>query len=283
MALRTSTPIRIDGILNEPIWQRPGVRDFIQREPQEGVQPSEETRLWVAYDDHALYIAVQMYDSAPDSIVGRLVRRDAISESDYVYVGIDSDFDRRTAYYFGTDPTGSLDDGTIYDDNKLDASWDGIWDVASHVHERGWSVEFRIPFSQLRFDSKTNGVWGIESNRRIHRKNEEVYLVLHPRNDEVRVSRWRELHGLEDIAPPSRIEIIPYLAGTAKYLKRPPVAPFNQGRKDPFILGRDYLGNVGLDFKVGLTGNITLDGSVNPDFAQVEVDPAVVNLSQYET
>ena len=281
-ALPVTGAVRIDGILTEPTWRRPGTRGFIQREPDEGKASAYETEAWISYDDHALYVAARMMDSAPDSIVSRLVRRDSEFESDWFYVFLDSDGDRLTGNYFGTNPSGSLDDGLIFEDTHRDPTWDGIWDVDVHRSSDGWSVEFRIPFSQLRF-SDSSRVWGIEFHRRIHRKNELSYLVLHPRNDVVRVSQWAELKGLERITPPSRLEIIPYLAGTAKFVQQPPVDDFNEGREDPFVLGRDFFGRAGLDLRLGLSGDFTFDGTINPDFAQVEVDPAVVNLTAFET
>lgn len=281
-AIRSHDRIRIDGLLTEPIWDRKGEDRFVQREPNEGANPSERTEVWIAYDDDALYVAARMEDSRPDSIVGRLARRDSDPESDHIAFGIDAGHDKRTAHYFIVNPVGAIQDGTLSNDTQLDGSWDGVWEVAVQVDERGWSAEFRIPFSQLRFSRQDRYVWGIEFSRRIHRRNEESFLVLHPRTDFVRVSRWPELHGIEGIEPPARIELLPYVAGTAKFLEQPPVASFNAGRKDPFVVGRDFFGNVGADAKIGLDGDLTLGLSLNPDFAQVEVDPAVVNLTAYE-
>lgn len=282
-AVRVTSPVFVDGVLNEPVWARAGISGLIQREPHEGEPASEKSEIWFAYDDDALYVAARLSDSAPDSILGRLVRRDAEFQSDFVRIGIDPNLDRNTAYYFGTNPSGSINDGIYYDDNKTDDSYDPIWDVAVGRDDRGWTAEFRIPFSQLRFEARENATWGVEVLRRIHRRNEESLLVLHPRNDDIRVSRWCLLTGLRNITPPPRIEIMPYAATTGKFLPAPPVAAFNQGRKDPFVFGRDYSLNLGADAKIGLSGDFTLDASLNPDFAQVEVDPAVVNLTAFET
>ncbi len=281
-AIRLSERVVIDGGLSETVWQRPGTKGFIQREPREGSPASEETEVWIAYDDGALYVAARMYDSRPDSIIGRLARRDEDSESDHFAVGIDAAHDKRTAYYFIVNPAGAIRDGTFSNDTRTDGGWDGVWEVAVKMDNRGWTAEFRIPYSQLRFPKQDWYVWGIEFFRRIQRKNEESYLVLHPRNDQVRVSRFPELHGIEGIEPPARIEVLPYVAGTGKFLEKPPVDAFNAGRSDPFVLGRDYTASVGADAKIGLAGDVTLDVSLNPDFAQVEVDPAVVNLTAYE-
>ncbi|MEX2115840.1 MAG: DUF5916 domain-containing protein [Bacteroidota bacterium] len=282
-AIRVIGTISLDGILDEPEWLRPGTLVLIQREPHEGMPGSEETEAWFAYDDDALYVAVRLSDRAPDSILGRLVRRDEDFESDFIYIGLDPKLDRNTGYYFGTNPSGSINDGIIYDDNKNDDSYDPVWDVAVGREAGAWTAEFRIPFSQLRFQESEEHVWGVDLQRRIHRKSEESLLVLHPRNDEIRVSRFSRLTGLRGLRPPSRIEVLPYAAATGKFLPSPGVAAFNQGRKDPFVFGRDYFGTVGADAKIGLSGDFTLDASINPDFAQVEVDPAVVNLTAYET
>ena len=281
-AVRVVDPIRVDGKLLESTWRRAGTRGFIQREPDEGRASAFETEVWVSFDDDALYIAARMRDPAPGLIVSRLVRRDTEFESDWFYVFLDSNGDRLTGYYFGTNPSGSLDDGLIYDDTQRDPTWDGVWDVDTDINPGGWTAEFRIPFSQLRFADR-NRIWGIDFHRRIHRKNELSYLVFHPRNDVVRVSQWAELRGLERVSPPSRLEVIPYVAATAKFVQQPPVDSFNEGLEDPFALGRDFFGRAGLDLRLGLTGNFTLDGTLNPDFAQVEVDPAVVNLTAFET
>lgn len=280
-AQRVTGSITIDGRLTESVWQGAGTRGFVQREPDEGVPASEDTEVWVAYDDDALYVAARMYDSRPDSIIGRLARRDENSESDKLSVGIDAAFDKRTAIYISVNPAGAIEDGTLYNDSQLGA-WDGVWEVGVNTDERGWTAEFRIPYSQLRFTKQQRYVWGIEFARRIQRKNEESYLTLHPRNDKVRVSRFAELHGIEGIEPPARIEILPYVVSTGKFLEHPPVHAFNVGRKDPFVFGRDYQATVGADAKIGLGGEMTLDATLNPDFAQVEVDPAVVNLTAYE-
>lgn len=282
-AVRAQSPISVDGRLLEPEWSRPGVTGFVQRQPDEGAPATERTEVWFAYDDHALYVAVRLWDSAPDSILSRLVRRDEEFGSDHVLIGIDPNLDRNTAYFFGTNPSGSIHDGTIFDDNKSDYSYDPVWDVSTTRDDGGWTAEFRIPYSQIRFQNIEEHQWGVEVVRNIHRINEESYLVLHPRSDDVRVSRWSTLTGIRDIVPPPRVEVLPYVTATGKFLPDPAVGSFNLGRKDPFILGRDHVLHAGADVKVGLSGDFTLNATLNPDFAQVEVDPAVVNLTAYET
>ena len=255
---------------------------FIQREPHEGAPATHDTEVWVAYDEYALYVAARMYDSQPDSVIGRLARRDENAESDHIGVILDAANDKRTAYYFIVNPAGAIRDGTFSNDTYIDRSWDGIWDVAAGRDDAGWVAEFRIPYSQLRFPKHDRYVWGIDFYRRVQRHNEESFLVLHPRSDQLRVSRFSELHDIEGVEPPARIEVLPYIAGTGRFLEQPMVASYNAGRDDPFVLGRDYTATIGGDAKIGLSGDMTLDVSLNPDFAQVEVDPAVVNLTAYE-
>ncbi|HEY5615929.1 MAG TPA: DUF5916 domain-containing protein [Bacteroidota bacterium] len=281
IAVRRGENISIDGLLTESVWQRQGTRGFIQREPEEGVSATEDTEVWIAFDDYALYVAARMYDSQPDSIVGRLARRDENPGADHIGIFLDAAHDNRTGYYFIVNPVGAIRDGTFSNDTFLDRNWDGVWDVAVNTDEQGWTAEFRIPYSQLRFHKQDRYVWAIDFYRRVQRKNEESFLVLHPRSDQLRVSRWLELHGIEGIEPPARIEVLPYIAGTGKFLERSTYM-FNEGRDDPFVFGRDYQANIGADVKIGLSGNMTLDVTLNPDFAQVEVDPAVVNLTAYE-
>ena len=282
-AIRTSEPIKIDGKLTEQVWQRRGESQLIQRQPDEGAPASEKTEVWIAYDENALYVGVKLYDNHPDSIVGRLARRDEAAESDDLTIGIDAAHDRRSGLYFAVNSAGAIGDGTLSNDVDTDGSWDGIWQVGVSTERWGWCAEFRIPFSQLRFAERDRYTWGFEVQRRIQRKNEESFLSFYPRTDRVRVSRFPALIGIEGIKPPARIELLPYAAATGKFIQGPAVASFNRGRTDPFETRRNFPANVGLDAKVGLSGDITLDLSLNPDFAQVEVDPAIVNLTAYET
>ncbi|HEY4643985.1 MAG TPA: DUF5916 domain-containing protein, partial [Bacteroidota bacterium] len=274
-AVRTSESIEVDGILSEDVWQLGGTTGFTQLDPDEGAPETEKTVVWVAYDDAALYVAARMEDSAPDSIVSRLGRRDSFLSSDWFYVAVDSYHDRRTAFYFGVTPAGSIEDGTFYNDSWSDSSWDGVWDVATNSDSLGWTAEMRIPYSLLRFQRESEYVWGINFLRQIQRRNEEDYLVMVPKKESGFVSRFADLLGIRDIDPPSRVEILPYAVSSGHFLQHRPGDPFNDGS--------EYEGNVGADLKLGIGSNLTLDATVNPDFGQVEVDPAVVNLSQYET
>ncbi|HMD13813.1 MAG TPA: DUF5916 domain-containing protein, partial [Bacteroidota bacterium] len=274
-AVRATEPITIDGVLSEQEWQRPGISQFTQRDPLEGTSPTQKTEVWVAYDDVSLYIAARMYDTHPDSIVSRIGRRDASLTSDWFYVGIDSYHDKLTGFYFGVYAGGTMVDGTLYNDSWDDNTWDGVWDAATKIDDKGWTVEMRIPFSQLRFTKQDQYVWGINFIRTIARNNERDDFVLVPKKESGWVSRFADLTGLHDINPPLKLEILPYEVSTGKFLLHQPGDPYNSGH--------DLSENFGGDLKAGLGSNLTLNATINPDFGQVEVDPAVINLTQFET
>jgi hypothetical protein len=275
-AVRTAGPVTIDGTLNDPIWRTADrVTAFVERDPTEGAQPSESSVVYVAYDDAALYIGARLYDSHPDSIVARLGRRDALTNSDRFVVYVDPYHDRRSGYYFGVDAAGTLSDGTLYNDEWNDDSWDGVWEGKVSRDPLGWTAELRIPYSQLRFIEQPRYVWGINFRRDIARKNEQDYLVYTPKNGSGFVSRFVDLVGIERVTPPPRLELLPYTTGRAE------LAPRVAG--DPFHDGSAVAPGLGADATIGLGSNLTLNATVNPDFGQVEVDPAVVNLSDVET
>ncbi len=274
-AVRLATRLTIDGVLSEPVYSRPGESDFLQKDPDEGKPSRQRTDVWVHYDDEAIYIGAKLHDTAPDSIVSKLGRRDVFLSADWFYVGIDSYNDKRTGFFFGVYPSGSIVDGTLYNDSWDDNSWDGIWEVATTTDSEGWNVEMRIPYSQLRFPKLDEHVWGINFARNINRHAEESQWSLIKKGTGVWVSGFGELHGIRDINPPARLEILPYIASRAEALVDEPGNPFRNNI--------DLFGRAGADIKVGLGSNLTLNTTINPDFGQVEVDPAVVNLTQFET
>lgn len=240
----------------------------------EGVAATERTVVYVAYDDAALYIAARLYDTHPDSIVNRLGRRDDVTGSDQFTVFLDPYHDRRTGYFFRIDAAGTLGDGTLYNDDWTDSTWDGVWEGRARVDSLGWTVEMRIPFSQLRFHAGA-GVWGVDFEREVARRHEQDLLVFTPRNGAGFVSRFVDLAGLGELRSRPLVELLPYVRTQAEY------APHTAG--DPFHSGSSYSPGAGLDARIGLGANLTLNCTVNPDFGQVEVDPAVVNLSDVET
>ncbi len=274
-AVRASGPIAIDAVLSESVWQTPGTSGFTQRDPSDGQPASEPTTVWVAFDRDNIYIAARLADSEPAKIIGRLGRRDEATESDLFDVGLDPYHDRRSGYYFGVNPSGSIEDGTLANDEETDATWDGIWESAARIDGLGWTVEIRIPFDQLRFKRRDAYVWGINFQRIVKRKNEESHFAWVPKEESGLVSRFAELTGLEGIAAGRRLEVSPFALAQARLY---PEEPGN-----PFRTGRDLGANAGFDLKGGLSSNLTLNLSVNPDFGQVEVDPAVINITDQET
>lgn len=275
-AVRITEPIVVDGILSESVWQSaPSVSEFFQREPNEGAPASQRTVVRIAYDDRALYIGAEMHDSAPDSIVARVSRRDNIAKEDFFAIGLDTYHDHRSGFFFGLSAGGTMADGTFYNDDWTDDSWDGVWEGKAHRTSWGWIAEVRIPFSQLRFKKESQYVWGVNFYRQIARHNEEAYLVYTPKASSGFVSRFPHLVGIENIQPGRHIEILPYTRTKASYIHPAP--------HDPFHNKSAYSPDAGMDVKVGLRHNLTLDLTLNPDFGQVEVDPAVVNLSDVET
>jgi hypothetical protein len=268
--------IVLDGLLSEDGWSSASaVSDFTQREPDEGAAATERTEVRVLYDDNALYVGARLYDRRPDSVLAQLARRDRGASADRFIVFLDSYYDRRTGFFFGINAAGTLYDGTLYNDDWDSDTWDGVWEGKAVRDSLGWTAELRIPYSQLRFQRQKTQRWGINFKREIARRNERDYLVRTPSNGSGFVSRFGDLVGVEQVSPPPRLEILPYLTTRAEYLSHESADPFNDGSR----LGA----GMGGDLKLGIGSNLTLDATVNPDFGQVEVDPAVVNLSDVET
>jgi len=274
-AVRALTSITIDGHLEEGAWKGGAAEGFTQNDPKEGDPASEKTKVWVAYDDKNLYVAAFCYDSEPAKIVSRLGRRDAQIDSDWFYFSVDPYYDKRSGYSFGVNPAGAIQDLALSNDVSEDESWDGVWEAKAAVNGEGWTVEMKIPFSQIRFPKKGEYVWGVNFQRIIKRKNERASFSWVPKVDAAFVSRFARLEGIGGISPGRHIEVLPYAVANAQLR---PAEPGN-----PFQTGHSAAGNAGFDLKAGIKSNLTLDATVNPDFGQVEVDPAVINLSAYET
>ncbi len=270
------TPV-VDGQLRDPAWgYAPAITDFVQRNPIEGAAPSESTVVRFAYTDRDLFVAFRAYDRTPDRVYGRLVRRDQRTAADQLSLFIDSYHEGRTAYEFTFNPSGARRDVFIFADGAgRDDSWDPVYDWATRVDSLGWTVELRIPFSQLRFANGDSLVFGLRLRRSINRRNEEVNWPFFPRDQAGEVSRYGQLVGLEQLPPPRRAEALPYVAGSTEFSPEETDNPFATGRSSDF--------RVGADAKFGITSGLTLDLTVNPDFGQVEADPAVVNLTEFET
>ena len=274
--LASATAIRVDGELNDAAWQAaPIITGFLQRDPREGAEATFQTEARVAYDTTALFIAVQAVDPEPKRIVGIRTRRDEDSPSDWIGVVIDSFHDRRSGYEFAVNPAGVKQDAYWFNDTNNDQGWDAVWDVAVSRNERGWRAEFRIPFSQLRYQRADAATFGLAIVRRVGRLNETSTWPLLAKSANGYVSSFGELTGLRLNQSPKRLEIVPYIVGDVK------TQPTEAG--NPLSKATDPTGSGGVDLKYALTPGLTLTGTINPDFGQVEADPAVVNLSAFET
>jgi hypothetical protein len=268
--------IRIDGEFTEAAWQKATVvTGFLQREPTDGAPATYQTEARIAYDATSLYVAITAMDPEPAKIVGHRTRRDERSPSDWVRVMIDSFHDKRSAFEFAVNPAGVKQDSYWFNDNNSDDGWDAVWDVSVSRQPDGWRAEFKIPFSQLRFQPTEATTFGLAFVRQIGRLNETSTWPLLSKNASGYVSSFGELNGLHLDRSPKRLEMVPYLVGDVTHQS---VEAGNSLMKatDPDL-------NVGLDVKYALRPGLTLTGTLNPDFGQVEADPAVVNLSAFET
>lgn len=266
----------LDGLLDEEVWgQAPLISGFIQQQPEEGAPASEKTEIRLLYSRNDLYVGVQAFDSEPEKIRALLSRRDSMPPSDWIRIYIDSYYDHRSAFEFAVNPAGVKRDVFWSNDRRPDDDWDAVWDVAVTRDHLGWSAEFRIPFSQIRFPRRSQQVWGFQAARVIARRNETSHWSRIPRGVPQFCSLFGILTGIYDIPAPQRLQVVPYALGLGAF------EPKEAG--NPFQTGRSFLSNAGLDVKYGLTSNLTLDATFNPDFGQVEADPADVNLTAYET
>ncbi len=279
---RTSSAIRlngsiivIDGRLNDKGWKKiPRQGDFLQRNPEDGFPSSQETEFAVAYDSEHLYVGIRAYDDQPSKITGILTRRDESSPSDWVYISIDSYHDHRTAFEFGLNAAGVKQDLRRYDDNSADFDWDAVWEGAVNQDNKGWTAEFAIPFRELRFNGAEGLTWGLNVYREIPRNNNELAIWNHWSHEETGfVSNYGELNGLTGIQAKQPVYISPYILGQTG---------FNDAQIQKLS---DYnnAANIGADIRKSFDVGITFSGTINPDFGQVEADPAEFNLTEFET
>ncbi len=279
VAARRVGPITLDGRLDEPDWQAATpATGFRQAIPNEGEPATQRTEVRFLYDDEALYVGARMYDTeGAAGIRTRLVRRDATFGSDYVEIIFDPYHDHLTRVDFMTNPSGSKEDSYGPNGANLDPSWDAVWDVKTQVDSLGWTAEFRIPLSQLRFPARDSAqTWGLQVWRQENRLNELSQWSFWKLNETGGPAKFGHLEGLQLTRAPGKVEILPYTVGRETSL--PGTSP-----ADPFHRPHAYDARIGADFKYLVTSNLTLSGTINPDFGQVEVDPAVVNLSAFET
>jgi hypothetical protein len=268
--------ITIDGRLEESAWNAAvPTTEFVQREPVEGAEPEEKTEVRILYDSEAIYIGARMYDSDPSRIGRQLVRRDEWGQFDHFTFSVDPNNDKRTGYRFRISAAGAQRDAYLYNDDDQDDAWNAVWESGVQIDALGWTAEMRIPLSQIRYDtSEGPQSWGVNLSRKRLGNNETTDFALESRVRRGRVSVYGRLNGLELPTGAKRLEIRPYALTSAK------TAPSTPG--NPFFDGSELDPRTGLDLRYGLGSAYTLDLTVNPDFGQVEVDPAVVNLSAFE-
>ena len=276
-AARAPQPPVIDGKLTDESWSlAEPASGFTQRDPEEGKPATERTEVRFLYDDDALYVAARLFDSEPTGIARRLSRRDTSADADLISIYLDPMHDRLTGAVFRVSASNVQQDSILHNDSWQDGSWDAVWDSQVTVDDGGWAVEMRIPLSQLRFPRAEQHTWGVNVERFIRRKNEYSWLRMVPKNESGIASKMVQLVGIEGITPKRNLELLPYTAARAEF-----VQPQRAG--NPFNDGSRAFGAAGLDVKWALNSNLRLNATVNPDFGQVEVDPAVVNLTAFET
>ncbi|MEO6525071.1 MAG: DUF5916 domain-containing protein [Gemmatimonadaceae bacterium] len=279
MASRATAPPVLDGRTDDPAWVDAQIIDqFLEYEPNEGKESRFRTEARVTFDARYLYVLARMYDPAPDSIVSLLSRRDVKTNSEQLKLIIDSYHDKKTAFEFIVNPAGVKRDFYVYNDGNEDASWDAVWEVATKIDSVGWVAEFRIPFSQIRFAPGKTQTFGFMIGRDIARTGQRTSWPLLSRKITGYVSQAGTLSGIGELPSPRRLEIAPY--AVAKNSTR----DFGSARAGG--LGRyEHPSKVtmGADLKYGLSSNLTLDATINPDFGQVEADPAQLNLTAFET
>ncbi|MFA5804271.1 MAG: DUF5916 domain-containing protein [Melioribacteraceae bacterium] len=269
-AIRTSTSPRIDGVLDDAVWKNAlPIKDFLQQEPIAGAQPSLLTEVKIIYDDNYLYIGVMCYDNEPDKIIAREMKWDGmISNDDNIKLIFDTFDDNRTAYWFGTNPLGAQDDALLtgFEMNDFNEAWNGVWEVECKILNNGWSAEFRFPFSTFKFYNKEKQVWGFNIERTIRRKNETVIWTSIGKNlGLIKIAEAGSLTGIENIERGNPIYLKPYFTAGAQFI--------NGDKK--------YIYEPGLDIKYGITETLSLDATINTDFAQVESDRSKINLTRF--
>jgi hypothetical protein len=276
-ATRRVGAIKIDGLLDEPAWNAaPPVTDFPQIQPDEGKPATQKTEMRFLYDNDALYIGARMYDTeGAAGVHTSLVRRDQPFNSDYIEIVIDGYHDHLGRAFFDINPSGAIQDQIGIGASCCDAGWDPVWQVATKIDSLGWTAEIRIPFNQLRFSKDSVQTWGLQLRRFLHRRQELDQWAFWRVNETGGPSRFGHLTGLEVSSEDHHLELLPYVVGKSSNIAFTPGDPFNNGHK--------LAASGGLDLRYSVSSNLTLDATLNPDFGQVELDPAVINLTAYET
>lgn len=271
--------IHVDGRLDEAAWsQASPLADFVQKEPAEGAAPTEGMEIRFVYDASALYVGARMHKKPGSSIQAPMGRRDRFEQAENIQVAFDTFHDRRTAYVFGVTASGVRVDRFHPEDNEntFDEGFNPVWQASTRIEEDGWTAELWIPFSQLRFTAESEQLWGVNVHRYTPTLNEDDYWSPVPRTATAWSSRFGELGGIRNVPRNRRIELVPYVAGAS-------AISATTDKANPFVGGGNLEGRFGADIKMGVGPNLTLDAAINPDFGQVEADPAEVNLSGFET
>ena len=272
LATRAAQPPVIDGRDDDAVWREAQpITGFQEWRPSEGDPPKLPTEAKIAYDAANLYVFVRAFDPHPDSIITVLARRDYFTPSDMIWLFLDSYHDRRTGYEFGVNPSGVKLDAQVYNDGNEDFAWDAVWDVATRVDSLGWTAEFRIPLSQLRYGRQKHHTFGLTIDRDLYRYAQRVSWPLFRQSKAGFVSQFGEVDGFDDLEAPRRLEAAPY------------VVTKNVSEFTSTGIGRTQDIAGGGDLKYRVASNLTLDATVNPDFGQVEADPAVLNLTAFES
>ncbi|MEJ2050274.1 MAG: carbohydrate binding family 9 domain-containing protein, partial [Calditrichota bacterium] len=271
----TNNAISIDGKLDEVVWMQAQAYDhFTDRDPVDGAEPSYPTVFRVAYDDQNLYVGIRAFDSEPAKIKRFLTRRDEYTHSDWLYVSIDSYNDNRTAFEFGLNAAGVKHDLRRYDDENADYDWDAVWDGAVNIDQEGWTAEFKIPFRELRFTGSDDMEWGFQIYREFPRNNNELMVWNYWSKDESGfVSNYGTLAGLNNIETSNPLYVSPYVVGQSNISSelRNEVHPSNY----------ELMSHLGGDVRYSFSNGLTFNATMNPDFGQVEADPADYNLTNF--
>ena len=275
-ASRTSIAPKIDGVIDEDVWEKLNWEsNFIELEPEEAAEPSQQTLFKLIYDDDNIYVAIKSLETDPGLINKNLSRRDEW-EGDMAGVHFDSYHDKRTGFVFVVTAGGVKNDGILHDqDDSFDDSFDPIWYVKTKILHDGWIAEIRIPLSQLRFSREEEQTWGFNVVRSIYRTDEFSCWSPASKKKHGYVNQYGLLKGIENIKPQNQIEIAPFTVG--KYEN------YEKEEGNPFADGSDIRFDAGLDGKIGITNDIIMDFAINPDFGQVEADPSEINLSEFES
>ena len=274
-AHRTSEEIKIDGILDEPVWQTvQPIRQLYQIQPDQGEPGTEKSEVRILYDDKKLYFGFIFFDAEMDKIVANDMRRDSsgLRSNDYGFLLLDTYNDRRNAVFFRFTPVGGMEDTAVSNSGgSLNTSWDIVWECRCRINEDNWTAEIAIPFSQLRFEQNDVMNWGINFGREIARKREIAAWHEAPKTygglAKYRTAYFGTLEGLEGIFPSRHIELLPYVLPGASY--------------EGSTAATEGVFDAGLDLKYGVTPNLTADLTFNTDFAQVEADQEQVNLTRF--